>query len=327
MITTSCSSRHDDPNDEVSVVMEGKVAILTVGISASGKTTWANEMIRQSLHERIGVVVICRDDIRSFIQNGRRIVDLDWDAWNKALNENEKSCSRMQTERIAEAMEGGKPIIIADTNISVKTVNGLVAMLTKGGYRIFFKHFDVSYEEAVRRDTKRANGVGPSVIAKQLDQLNKLYNPGVAGNGTGNYIICDIDGTLAHTTSRNVYDNGNDAVLTDVYDPVVVAIVEAIQDKGYRVYIVSGRKSSCRDATITWLSEHAQIEWHELYMRDEHDHRSDVDVKRDILRFKILPKEGNLAPFFVIDDRPRLCRFWRSRGFKVLQVGNPHIEF
>jgi hypothetical protein len=29
----------------------------------------------------------------------------------------------------------------------------------------------------------------------------------------------------------------------------------------------------------------------------------------------------------VIDDRPKVCRMWRSLGLSVFQVGNPDYEF
>ena len=59
-------------------------------------------------------------------------------------------------------------------------------------------------------------------------------------------------------------------------------------------------------------------------MRPNQDQRSDVVVKEELFNSHV---RGKYNPWLVIDDRPSVCRMWRSLGLKVLQVGDPHVEF
>ena len=61
-----------------------------------------------------------------------------------------------------------------------------------------------------------------------------------------------------------------------------------------------------------------------LFMRAPGDMRKDTIVKEEIFWRDIA---DNFNVQFVVDDRPSVCRMWRELGLKVLQVGNPHIEF
>lgn len=315
--STNVSRRHDDPTDSGLIAVRGKVAILTVGVSASGKTTWADKAAEYA-------TIVCRDTIREDIL-GNRGLPFSWAEWQKAYRSNEKMCSKIQMDTIDELIKKGNPIIVADTNISTSTVAKLRSKFTAADYDMVFKHFDVPYEEAIQRDNARVNGVGVSVIAKQFDSLANLYDT-IPRALTGNYIICDIDGTLAHATHRDIYDDGA-AVLSDTPDTAVLAILNAMISRGTRVYIVSGRRSENRANTMEWLETIGMNDYMELYMRGEGDRRPDTAVKHDILYYRIMPREDFKHPLFVIDDRPRLCRFWRSEGIKTFQVGNPAIEF
>lgn len=52
--------------------------------------------------------------------------------------------------------------------------------------------------------------------------------------------------------------------------------------------------------------------------------RKDTIIKEELF-WKPIADNYNVQ--FVLDDRLSVCRMWRDLGIKVLQVGNPHIEF
>jgi hypothetical protein len=127
--------------------------------------------------------------------------------------------------------------------------------------------------------------------------------------------IVDIDGTLALRGDRDPYDW--DRVGEDQPNPAVVAVVQALFQAGHPIAYVSGRKERCRRQTEMWLAAHVGY-WDDaegLFMRGDHDHRSDVEVKREIYDWHFA---GQVAG--VIDDRASVVAMWRSLGLTVFQV-------
>lgn len=138
-------------------------AILTVGISASGKTTWAD---MQEDYE-----VISRDAIRfGVLFPGIR----GWKDY-KFTNQNESRVSAIQKAEILKACSGGRNIIIADTNINTKTRKGLVRELKILGYEVEYLVIHVSLENAIERDShRRYESVGEGVIKQQYDRFSEI---------------------------------------------------------------------------------------------------------------------------------------------------------
>ncbi|MET8051507.1 hypothetical protein ABZU75_28290 [Streptosporangium sp. NPDC005286] len=128
--------------------------------------------------------------------------------------------------------------------------------------------------------------------------------------------IVDLDGTLALRGDRNPYDWHR--VGEDTPNPPVVAVVQALILAGHPIAYVSGRKEQCRRQTEMWLAANVgHLDDAEgLWMRDDHDNRPDVKVKRDIYQrnFTLRKIAG------VIDDRAGVVKMWRSLGLTVLQV-------
>lgn len=137
----------------------------------------------------------------------------------------------------------------------------------------------------------------------------------------GKCIIVDIDGTLAHMTGRSPYDF--DRVNEDAVDIAVANICSFYYNEGYSVILLSGRDEACRTVTVDWLHTNC-IAYSRLFMRAEGDCRQDTVVKRELFDAHI---RGMYDVEFVIDDCPCVCRQWRDMGLKVLQAGNPYIEF
>lgn len=287
-------------------------AIVCVGISASGKTTWAREHAKKT-----GAVIICRDDLRFAITGAK-----DWSEYkfNKKI---EQLVTDMQFSMARDACVVGRDVIIADTNLNPDIRNRWHSWATVVGYETEVKPFPITLEEAWKRDGLRANGVGRDIIYKQWQQWLKFierrtYNP----DETLPKAICfDIDGTLAHMNGRKPYDW--DKVGTDVVDPIVQQIFWDFQKRGYKMVVLSGRDSVCREQTYTWLVDNGFI-FDELLMRPEGDCRKDTIVKEEIFWRDVAPCYNVQA---VVDDRPVVCRMWRDLGLKVVMVGDPHEEF
>ena len=298
-------------------------AILTVGVSASGKSTWAEQFIASQ--ENPGQWYNSnRDDIRCKLLGVK-----DWSKWNW---KREKEVTSIQRADLAKAASEGKNVIISDTNLQPKFRNDLLEYLHSLGYTsVTQKVFTVSFEEACKRDTARPNGVGYSVIAKQMEQMNKYmeaFNPPEAvkhehKEGIPTCIIADIDGTLAHMVNRGPFEW--DKVGYDEVDTVVRNLCNTYEssEQDIRVILMSGRDSVCRDDTVDWLRKN-RVSYTSLFMREREDTRKDTVVKKELFDAHI---NGKYNVEFVVDDRPSVCRQWHDMGLKVLRVGNPYIEF
>jgi len=136
-----------------------KTAIFCIGISGSGKTTWAKQFILDNPR----YVIISRDDIRASMCKGGI---LDWSSWNwkweKDVTKTQLALSECYS--FNQDLDG---IIIADTNLSRKAL-ALALKCKSLGYQIQYKEFDLSLEECIVRDSFRGKlCVGESVIRQQ----------------------------------------------------------------------------------------------------------------------------------------------------------------
>lgn len=297
-------------------------AIVTVGVSASGKSTWASDFIEVEASKGVIWQRIERDSIRKNILIVKGIsAELEWDKWNWKW---EKDVNQHVEMLIESSAANGYNIVISDTNLNGARLESLITKLRKLGYDVQVMNFTVSFEEALKRDTKRKNGVGVSVLATQFEQWNKQFVTQYEGTkGAPKAIIVDIDGTLAHMNrGRGPFEW--DKVEQDKLDEEVAAIVKALEYTGeWKIVVMSGRDGICRPQTERWLTRH-EIWYIDLFMRAEGDMRKDSIIKSEIFWRDIAPKYDVKM---VIDDRPQVTRMWRSIGVKVIQVGNPYIEF
>lgn len=123
-------------------------AIITVGVSASGKSTWASKFIAQEASKGVVWQRIERDCIRKGILIEKGIAsDLEWNKW-KMIWENDV------TERVEVMLETAANtrtnVIFSDTNLNKERRENLIKKLEELGYSVEVKLFPVSFEEAVR---------------------------------------------------------------------------------------------------------------------------------------------------------------------------------
>jgi predicted kinase len=144
-----------------------KKAILTIGISASGKSTWAAEYCAKNE----GTQEINRDYIRKCLYTMETGKPFTWSEWKW-----EPKVTLTQREMIERAAKSQrvKTIIISDTNLNLNRIKEMREWLESIGFEVEYKIFRVDYEEAVKRDAKRNDSVGSLVIERQLEHFNEL---------------------------------------------------------------------------------------------------------------------------------------------------------
>lgn len=289
-------------------------AVITVGISASGKTTYANLLVSQGYRD------INRDWIRfNLVSPGA-----NWGTYkfNKA---NEKEVTGIQGQMIMESWTKGENIVISDTNLNQGVREGLIRHLEALGYEVLVEYIECDREEAVKRDRLRPNSVGEGVIYKQNLSVQeyigrRTYTP---DDTRPKAIIVDVDGTVADMAGqRGAFEWGK--VHLDLPRKEIIEMVDGYNDRDYQVIICSGRSDECFTATQQWLYDN-RVPCNRLFMRKEGDFRKDNAVKEEIFWTSIAPYYNVRA---AIDDRPQMIRLWHELKIpNVIAVADPYIEF
>ncbi len=141
-------------------------------------------------------------------------------------------------------------------------------------------------------------------------------------------IIVDIDGTLAdnrkrqHHVESEVKDWDKFFEGMDNDEPFYwcLELIRGFHAKGYRILFVTGRSDDYLTRTIVWLRKHLLSHNDFLiYTRASGDHRLDTTIKEEIYRKYI---ENNFDVLLCVEDRPSVCRMWRSIGLTVLQCND-----
>ncbi len=277
-----------------------KKVIIIKGLPASGKSTWAKELLVRNpgKYKRVS-----KDDLRAMLDNSK---------WSKG---NENFILKVRDTLILLALQEGYHVIVDDTNLHPKHETA-IRELVKGQATVEVQDFtNVDLETCIERDRHRTNYVGEKVIRKMYRDFLQTKPPVIVEDTTlPSAIICDIDGTLARMNGRSPYDMSlyeQDTLNTPVADIVKMALAQRLI-----VLLVSGRKEGSRPQTERWLEKHG-ISFLSLWMRPDSDNRRDVEVKRDIYRQHI---EGKYNIKFVLDDRNQVVDLWRALGLTCLQV-------
>jgi len=288
-----------------------KTVWILKGLPASGKSTFAKELLRKhpGAYKRIN-----RDDLRAMLDESHH---------NK---ENERFALQVRDLLILAALRSGKHVIVDDTNLNPQHephIRNLVQEYrreTGDEVSVRVKFFEVSLEEAIARDLKRPRPVGERVIRQIYEKyLAPPVVPLQQDETLPKAILVDIDGTIAQMGRRSPFDW--ERVHLDTPKAHVVRLVQGLHRAGYRVIFMSGRDEVCRESTKTWIAEH--FAWQEpgdylLFMRGHGDQRKDSIIKRELF-------DGHVRDKFyveaVIDDRNQVVDMWRRElGLTCLQV-------
>jgi len=122
--------------------------ILTIGIPASGKSTWAKAWVEEDPDRRVRVN---RDDIRMMMFGRPHGVD-------------ERLVTNVQNAAIRAAVRAGLDVVVDNTNLNAAHRHRLEAQVAAWGASITHRRFVIDVEAAIRRDAERDNPVGANVI-------------------------------------------------------------------------------------------------------------------------------------------------------------------
>lgn len=295
-----------------------KQAIITIGISGSGKSFWAKEFIESQKQEGIIWKELNRDSVRSSLFYN--VYFKEDGSWKNNFSKISKDVEKVISDAINQLIyfyandKETDGIIISDTNLNEHFRGELIKTLKNQGFEVIIKVFDVPLDVAIDRDLQRKETVGEEVIKNQFQRFCYYKN------SLADCIIVDLDGTLVHSPNRGIFDLSK--VKTDEVDPVINLITKSLRKEVY-VIILSGRSDVVKEETVEFLKEN-DVYFDRIFLRNKRDYRADTIVKKELFEKNI---EGKFNVLFVLDDRPKVCRMWREMGLKVLQVGDPHVEF
>lgn len=293
---------------------------LTTGLPASGKSTWAKQMVKDANGNMIRVNL---DDLR---------VMLGIDPASKEPIDKElgKVLLTLQDKAILAAVAAGKDVVIDNTHL-VPTIPKRIKKLFDGEITFRVKDFtDVPVDDCLIRDHMRGlNGerlVGDKVIRDFAKLLNKPWRlteefmnvyefplePYITDLSAPVAAVFDIDGTLAKHY-RSPYDYSR--LHTDAVHDNIRELNAMYWNAYVTIFIVSGRPDTYRAETEEWLKAH-DIKYDHLHMRRGDDKRNDADVKHEIFN-------EHLRDYYIenwFDDRDRVVRRMRKLGVNVVQV-------
>lgn len=282
-----------------------KTILLLVGESGSGKSTVA----KQYIERHPNFIRLNRDELR---------IELSTDPMAPKGSNFERFVAKIEKSRATEALKKGLSVLVDNTHLNPNT---------RAGWEDFARHkaefkiwrMSTSLEDCIARDNLRtgSNHVGRAVIERQFLMSGRLPI-----DRNKKIVLVDVDGTVADSSGvRSPYDESK--VHLDKPYPVIIKLVQELK-KDHYIFMVSGRHSTCGDATIEWLGKQ-QVPFDHIFMRHSFDNRSDVMVKEDILQelLKIVPIEQISQS---LDDRWRvISECWRKYGIRCIPVrGTPH---
>lgn len=320
--------------------------ILTVGIVASGKSTWAKEEVKK---DPTGTIRVNRDDLRIMMSNYVYSED------------NEKLVVSIRDQIIISSLKRGKNVIIDDTNLNRRNFDDICKLVKSAGIdcMVMEKPFYVDLDEAKSRNAKRegfalipedviekmwkkSGGTGHKFYKGRIEMINSYNSAADSVEQNIDHslpwaIICDLDGTVSlfnvtrkdgsievrHPGApvRNPYDASQ--ADNDMVNEPVAEVLEKMAEAGYQIIFCSGRTEQYRSQTIKFLDKHISFKY-QLLMRREDDSRHDEIVKKEIYDNHIRDKFNVL---FVFDDRLKVCKMWHNLGIMLFRVGDPCSDF
>ncbi len=285
--------------------------IMMKGLPASGKTTKAKEM----LEEYGNFVRVNRDQLRPMLHGDAR-----WSGKKEKLT--------VLTERIlvANLLAADNSVIVDDTNLFQSHRDMWSNIAINSGAKFEVYDMDADYETCVERDLARDNSVGIHVIGSMALKAGLI--------GRGEFILCDIDGTIADLSHRlyhirneegtknwDAFFSGvyGDKFRADVWDQVLDAVTP-----DHMIVFLSGRSDVAREATEKWIGDHTGITCPLVLMRQAWDHRPDTELKSKMYDDHFGYPGHKVIKVF--DDRPRVINMWKDKGLDVVDVG-PGVDF
>jgi len=302
--------------------------IITRGLPASGKSTWARTWVAD---EPLARARVNRDDLRANLYGTARPV-----------HQQESAISVAQQAAVRALLTAGRSVVVDDMHLRARYVSAWVELAAAANAGFGVQDFtDVPVQECIRRDDERAargdRAVGATVIQELHDRFlasgrglpaaalvpkptaagvapGAAYRPDPALPGAW---LVDVDGTLAlmgtAAGARGPFEWHR--VGEDAPNPAVVDLVRALAATA-AIVVMSGRDETCRAQTEDWLARH-EVPYQALLMRRAGDSRKDSIVKRELFDREVAAR---WAVRGVIDDRRQVVEMWRAIGLMCAQV-------
>jgi predicted kinase len=301
------------------MMKKNREIIITVGISNSGKSTWAKEL-RNS--DKGKYVIINRDKLRELLFGYTESSVYEYYS-QEDLRDMEKLISKYEDTLINETLEMGRVPIVDATHLK----RDYLERFKYWNIPVELKWFDISLGEAKERNRKRERSVHEKILEVQQTSFEKLkkdleqnpidFNPVELVNSPEKppVVIFDIDGTLAHRGDRGPYDWLS--VGKDIVDNSVALLNDYLSTSAIspEIVICTGRDEMSLDETKKWL-EANKITYNQIYYRDKGDMRRDWIVKEEMWRH--IAKDRYIVGMF--EDRLQVVRRARALGLKVFNV-------
>jgi predicted kinase len=294
--------------------MNDQKILLTRGLQASGKTTFARNWVAEDPDWRVRVN---RDDLRLQIANKAHGLS----------RHQEETITLLQLAQARAAIGAKLSVIIDDTNLRASTVKTWLQLGAELGVPVDHVDIPIDLEEAIKRDWVRGQAgqraVGEEVIRDfharyfrkgqfppfpTLDAGIPLGQAYVPNPDLPKAVWLDIDGTVADMKrcGRGPFEwhrVGED-------DPIqhVVDVVHALHDAGYKIVVMSGRDKVSEEDTILWLKKH-NIPFDDIFMRPAGSQEKDNKIKHDLFWEHVAPKYDIR---FALDDRNQVVEFTRD---------------
>jgi predicted kinase len=295
---------------------------MTTGLPASGKTTCAVNLVRESAGRMRRVNL---DDIRAMMDS----------AYGKAVwtRQHEAGAQQVQEAAVRAALAAGFDVVVDNTHLTPRMPGRLKQVFAEFDDLDFVVHdfTDVTLDECIFRDGGRRPQVGEDVIRKLHGRHQSATKGGwkltaewlaerlvpapyVPRAGLPEAVLCDIDGTLALNVGRGPYDF--ERCGEDLLNKPVAHAVALHRAAGDRIVLLSGRSEEYRKQTAAWLVKH-EVTFDELWMRPAGDTRRDDIVKLELFDAHV---RNRFAVRFSLDDRDRVVALWRRLGLPTFQV-------
>lgn len=300
--------------------------ILTRGVPASGKSTWAKQWVVAAPNR----VRINRDDIRE-------------ELFGKEYHGNQTGKAEIRVteheyERIQRALRENKSVVSDNMHMNPRFLKAYHNMAKEAGLKLQHRDFPISKEEAFRRNAARERVVPEHVI-------EKIYEEHVGPNGEFHYfdgdytprefvapekpgqmaLGFDLDGSLDDTRGITHYvkrpkhrdfDMFHRSSLFTPANPEVLQILRDAQERGFAVLITTARSEKYREVSEVWLNK-IGVRPDNMFMRENDDNRPDFEVKHDMYNQKIKPHYDLVR---MIDDNTQAIDAWKKNGIAVTEV-------
>ena len=303
-----------------------KKIIVTVGMSNSGKSTFANTTVQ---HNPDRYVVVNRDKIRELLFGYTETTISEYYTRND-VSAREKQVTRYEDTLINEALETGRIPIVDATHLK----RTYLERFKYWNVEVEVMFFDVLLKEAQVRNESRLRKVPADILKRQYNQYVGLRNDldknpidftpvefdnfkiGDLGEKTPCYIF-DIDGTVAEKGDRSPYawlEVGKDSLKESVAS-AMIDLNNTTYFHPPKIIVCTGRDAASLDETEKWLDKH-NLRYDAIYIRPAGDQRADWIVKEEMWREIAI--DHHIIGMF--DDRLQVVRRARALGLKVFNV-------